>query len=82
MTRHPCQGRSQAQINAFEAIAVGLPPRAAQKTIDALLSAGLVERGFDQTVGRDAFGPITMPVYEVPLRHHAAWCAWCAEHLD
>jgi hypothetical protein len=79
--RHPCAGRSQTQIRAFEALAVGQPPSCSTKTIDALLRAGLVYRVGERTVGRDSFGPIKLPVYEVPLIHHLAWCYWCAENI-
>ncbi len=28
------------------------------------------------------FGPIRVPVYEVPIAVHYQWCQWCSEQFD
>jgi hypothetical protein len=83
-TEHPCKGMTKAQIAAFEAFAVGMFPFGANhpKTIAALAERGLIERGADEVVGRDAFGTITVPTYFVPIAVHAQWCEWCAEQPE
>lgn len=81
-TNHPCMGRTKAQIEAFEAIAVNEQPKCSQKTLDALEKAELIKRIGNQEVGRDSLGPITVPIYEVPLHAHMQWCQWAAEQSD
>lgn len=59
---------TKAQIEAFEQIAIGHAlPRAIQKTFDALLKRGLIQRLSDKVVGRDRFGDITIPQFEIPI---------------
>lgn len=83
MTRHPCHGRSQAQVRAFERIATGQVPVCAQRTLDALVADGLIEKLPPRFVHSDLIGPIRVLVYDVPIRHHIAWCEWCsANHGD
>lgn len=79
--RHPCEGLSRAQREAFEAIAVNQPPAASQRTLDALLRRGLIVKGEDQTQ-RDALGFYKIPTYYVPLPIHRAWCEWCSENVE
>lgn len=78
MTDHPCKGRTKAQREAFEMIAINQHPRCQQSTIDALLQAGLVERGKGETK-RDALGTYEIPYFYVPLPIHAQWCEWASE---
>lgn len=73
-TDHPCKGRSKAQIEAFELIAINQQPNCAQRTLDALEKGGLIVRIGDSVIGRDAFGEITVPEYEVPIPVHMQWC--------
>lgn len=80
LPEHPCKGRSRAQIEAFEAIAINEQPRCSQRTIEALLAAGLIEKAGDRVLGRDKFGPITVPQFVVPLPIHLRWCQWAAEN--
>lgn len=82
MTNHPCKGRSQAQIDAFERIAIGQEPQAVQKIVDALLGDGLIILLGNRTIGVDRFGRIEIPTYEVPAHHHRQWCKWAAEQPD
>jgi hypothetical protein len=72
---------TKAQREAFEAFAVGSFQFGAvhPATIVALSKRGLIERGPDKFLGRDAFGTITVPTYFVPAGVHAQWCEWCAE---
>lgn len=80
MTDHPCKGLSKKAISAFEQIAIGEAlPRAHSKTLDSLLAKGLILRGRDKVLGRDALGKITVPQYFVPLPVHMQWCEWCSE---
>lgn len=67
---------------AFEAIASGALPHCSHVTISALLKAGLIEKIGNRTIGRDVFGMIRVPVYEVPLLVHAQWCQWCSENVS
>ena len=45
MTDHPCKGLTQTQREVFEQIAINQPPQCGWKSIDALLKAGVIERG-------------------------------------
>lgn len=78
MTKHPCKGMTAAQRKAFELIAISQPPLCGKPTIDALLKAGLIERGEDEE-RRDAMGVYTIPSFFVPLPIHFQWCEWCSE---
>jgi hypothetical protein len=77
---HPCAGMTNAQRAAFEAVAAGMEPRAASRTIRALLDCGVLTCK-ERVVGRDIFGAIRVPVYELPLSVHMQWCEWCAENV-
>lgn len=81
MTDHPCKGMTKAQRKAFERIAINVPPYCKWPTIDALLKAGVIERGKDD-VRRDALGSYAIPNFYVPLHIHAQWCEWCSEQPD
>lgn len=81
MTEHPCKNLSPVQIAAFEQIAINQPPQCGWKSIDALLKAGVVERGEDDT-RRDAMGVYHIPNLYVPLHIHMQWCAWCSEQPE
>jgi hypothetical protein len=78
MTEHPCKGLTKAQRDAFEAVAVNQVPNCKWDTIDALLKAGVIERGPDD-VRCDAMGVYHVPSFFVPLPIHMQWCAWCSE---
>lgn len=80
MTDHPCKGMTKAQREAFERIAVNESPGCTWPTIDALLKAGLIERGPSET-RRDAMGVYSIPYFYVPLPIHAQWCEWCSENV-
>lgn len=80
MAEHPCKGLTKAQREAFERIAVNQPPACKWDTIDALLKAGVIERGPDE-MRRDAMGVFNLPSFYVPLPIHAQWCEWCAENV-
>lgn len=80
--RHPCVGLSASVIKTFEEIACGLDSSFRPKVIRTLLDAGLIELVGERLLGRDAFGAIKVPVYEVPTPIHIQWCAWCAENVE
>lgn len=79
MTDHPCKGMTKAQIRDFELIAISEHPRGGYRTLDRLKARGLIKDGSPKQVGRDAFGPIMVPTWFVPLELHAQWCEWCSE---
>lgn len=81
MTDHPCKGLTPAMRRVFEAIATGdaLPRSASPKTIARLLGEGLIERISDKVLGKDRFGAISIPQYEVPIHHHVHFCRWASE---
>ncbi len=82
MTDHPCKGLSEIQISAFESIAVNQYPCVPFPTINSLLKRGLIVQAGEKIVGRDRFGLVSIPQFEVPIHHHAQWCAWCDENVD
>lgn len=77
-TEHPCKGMTADQREAFEQIAVNQIPNCTWPTIDALLKAGVIERGPSET-RRDAMGVYHIPSFYVPIGIHARWCAWCSQ---
>jgi len=81
-TEHPCKGRTKAQIAAFEAIAINEEPRCSQATLGILEKEGLIKKIGSRELGRDAFGAISVPVYEVPMHVHMQWCQWASEQVD
>ena len=82
MAKHPCNGMTKAQREAFERIATNQIPDCTWPTIDALLKAGVIERGPDD-VRRDAMGVYIIPSFFIPIPIHIQWCAWCSElHSD
>ena len=75
-SKPPHPGRTPAQRRALDAIGCGNPcPPMSRATRKALIDAGLIEQRDSQTVGRDTLGAITIPVYEMPIPVHVAWCA-------
>lgn len=81
MTDHPCKDMTRAQRVAFEQIAISQMPQCKWDTIEALLKAGLIERGTPET-RRDAMGVYQIPSFYVPLPIHIQWCEWCSEQDD
>lgn len=81
MTEHPCKGMTKAQREAFELIAVNQFPACKWPTIDALLAAGVIERGPSET-RKDAMGIYHIPSFFVPLPIHIQWCEWCSENVS
>lgn len=81
MTDHPCKGMSKTAIEAFENIAINLPPRASWKTLDALIAKGVIVRVPGEK-RRDALGTYEIPAFVVPLGVHIQWCEWCSEQIQ
>lgn len=80
-TLHPCQGMTKAQREAFELIAINQNPRCKWPTIDALLKAGVIERG-ESEKRRDAVGAYEIPSFFVPLPIHMQWCEWASQQPE
>lgn len=76
--RHPCETLSAECRTAFEAIATGMRgPAMTGRTKGTLLRAGLIVQLDDKPM-RDRMGEYSIPQYDVPIGHHAAWCEWCS----
>lgn len=76
--KHP--GRTKAQREALDQIGCGnYSPRMAPRTRDAMLAAGLIQQCGERVVGRDGFGVIAIPEYEMTIPTHMAWCEAVAE---
>jgi hypothetical protein len=75
-------GLTRAQRDVFEQIAIGQTPYARPETIKVLLDKELIVRIADRVVGRDRFGIISVPDYEVPIPVHMAWCYWCSQNYE
>lgn len=71
---------TKAQIRAFELIAINQFPGCKWPTIDALLKAGVIERGKGEMC-RDAMGVYEIPSFFVPTHIHMQWCEYCAENI-
>jgi hypothetical protein len=81
MTPHPTHRLSRAATEAFERIAICQPHRASSRTLRALLDRRLIVQTGTKILGRDRFGVIAVPVYEVPLAVHYQWCCWADENV-
>lgn len=55
--RNPCEGMSKCEVQAFERIAFGAPPRCSAGTIANLLNAALIER-HEVILAVDRLGPV------------------------
>lgn len=74
--KHPCDGMSEAERNAFDRIAARAPPKSSTQTLDGLVATGLVERHKVCLASPDRFGPICRYDYSVPFPVHMVWCEW------
>jgi hypothetical protein len=81
-TPHPCAGMTPAQRRDFERVAINQRPLGGVSVIKALTERGLIEETEPKVLGRDAFGPITVRQWVVPVWHHAQWCKWASEQPD
>ena len=80
MTRPKHPGRTAAQRRVLDEIGCGENcPRMADATRDALLREGLIVELGRKSLGRDRFGEITIPQYEMPIPVHMQWCKAVAE---
>ena len=75
---------TRKQLDVFEQVAIGNDAAHNLRMLDSLVNKGLIERyeekGFEKVGG--AFFPAVTYRYRVPIAIHAAWCAWCAAHVD
>ncbi|QGY03583.1 hypothetical protein MMSR116_18075 [Methylobacterium mesophilicum SR1.6/6] len=72
--RMPHPGRTSAERRALDRVGCGEPPGCSHRTLRNLLSAGLLVEAGSQT-RRDTLGPFQVPVYEMPIPVHMAWCS-------
>jgi hypothetical protein len=82
MTDHPAiaAGCTQAQIDAFERIAVGDTGGHHPRVLVVLGAKGLID--FIPRESSDVLGRIRWLEPFVPLHLHAQWCAWCDENVS
>ena len=78
--RHPAAACTPAQHAVFEQIAVGNDRCHHPATLAALLRRGLIEKVGERVIGAPPL-QVHVPVYEVPLPLHMAWCEWCAVNV-
>ncbi len=76
--KHP--GTTPTERRVLDAIGCGdsCPPMTA-RTRDAMLRKGLIHKVGERELGRDRFGAISLPVYEMPIPIHMVWCKAVAE---
>jgi hypothetical protein len=79
MVKHPCDGMTRAEINAFEAIAINLKPDCAKKTLERLLERGVIKKHEKTVFFRDGLPPQIETDFYVPLPIHYQWCEWASE---
>ncbi|EKS34508.1 hypothetical protein [Afipia broomeae] len=77
-TKHPCDGMTRAEVNAFEAIAVNQKTRCSKRTLDRLLARGLIEKLEENISFRDGLPPAITTDFYVPFPIHYQWCEWAA----
>lgn len=73
--QHPCEGRTKAEMAAFDRVAAGSPPKCSAQTLANLAEAGLIER-HTVVIARDRLGPVVRYEYSVPIGAHIQWCEW------
>lgn len=78
--RHPAAGCTPAQRHTFEALAIGFVSGHNRETIKSLLRRGLIEKVGERVIGAPPLR-VHVPVYEVPLPLHMAWCEWRAANV-
>ena len=80
MTKPKHPGTTPAERRVLDAIGCGdsCPPMTA-RTRDAMLRKGLIHKVGERELGRDRFGAISLPVYEMPIPIHMVWCKAVAE---
>jgi hypothetical protein len=81
-TKHPCAKLSKATRDCFEQIATGNAlPRSSKRAFEILSALGLIQQLEDKVLGRDVFGLIVIPQYQVPIPIHAQFCQWASENF-
>lgn len=79
--RHP--GKTPAQRRVLDQVGCGeYLPRASAKTLAAMVEQGLLTRLSDRVLGRDGFGSISVPQYDMPIGVHMQWCRYWAENAS
>lgn len=71
---------TKRQTEVLGLIATGdTSPASSPTTLKKLVDKGLIVKFGRKTVGVDVFGKYTVPMYEMPIAEHIAWCEWCSE---
>lgn len=84
MTPYPIKGLTKSQKEIFEQVATGNNNLAyfhRPAAVKKLLEIGAIKKIGEDKMG-SGWATITVPVYEVPLPIHAAWCKWCDDNFD
>lgn len=80
--KHP--GTTKAERRVLDEIGCGQSqPRMTPGLQDSMLRKGLIVITGYQTLGKDAFGAIKVPNFEMPIPIHMQWCnAMAAQHPE
>lgn len=84
MTPFPIKGLIKIQREVFEQVASGnsrLEYIHRPKAVKKLLEIGAIKQIGTDRIG-SGWSAVDIPVYEVPLPLHYAWCQWCNENYD
>lgn len=74
---------TKRQTDVLAEIATGNSlPHCRTEVLDALVEKGFAVRVPDRVLGRDAFGPVTVPQYEMPVSRHIEFCSWLASQVS
>ena len=81
MASHP--GRTPTQKRILDEIGCGNSlPFAPRKTIENMVALGMLQRLPDKQLGRDRFGAVKMPQFEMTISTHMAWCEFQSEQHE
>ena len=76
LTKHPCEGLSKAEIEAFDTLASGGEPFDSDNAIRRLAGLGYLKAtGWELDYGGDG-RPQARHLYTIPISLHLAWCEW------
>lgn len=78
LPKPPHPGKTEAQRRFLDMVGCGEnSPPSTERTVDALLDAGLIYVCGYKVVGKDRFREIQIPQYEMTIPTHMQWC----EHM-
>ena len=70
---------SEQELQALANISINIDTKDNYHIYKRLEKKGLITKTGMQEVGRDAFGSIRVPRWEMPLDVHIDWCKYCSE---